>query len=397
MKRILTLTICLILAISVRAQDCNTAHDCYNMGHQYGFTEDAIKCYEKALSLWNGTTERIETKYWIHSALGNVYFQMKEYPKAIQNYNKIIQLKPEDPVELAEAFMSRGNVMLSSENHNGAIASYNKAIEINPPNLGAMSNRALTYYRMGDMEKSLSELKACAELGSMTAAADIYARHNQLDYREEMNAALAKDVDWQEIQQMITQADGLLKQKQYDPAMELYEKAEARYIKRGDNENTVPVIVKQAKLERQRGKFQEAVLQASRAYYNPYVTKDAYVELAYAKYYSGDQVGAVEVCKEGIERYSNNKYIKEVLSFFYATSANDYYKKSDFKTAYNLYYSAYYYDNTYSEAIKFAGHSAYNAKMNKEALQCYQIAVQVDPNLRGELAEYIDYLNSVVR
>ena len=196
---------------------------------------------------------------------------------------------------------------------------------------------------------------------------------------------------------MKAEASGLVKAKQYDQALVMYEDIEELYDDRGDNENSVGAMVDQAYVCRMQGNYQEAITNASRAVYSSHNTKEAFIELGYAKYHSGDQVGAVEVCKQGIERYKNNKSIKDVLAYFYATSANDYYKKSDFKTAYNLYYSAYYYDNTYADAIKYAGHSAYNAKMNPEALQCYKIAVQLDPNLRGELAQYIDYLNSVVR
>lgn len=397
MKKLLNAIFLMIMSFAATAQDCSTAHDCYNMGHQYGYTQEAVTYYEKALSLWNGTSERIETKYWILAALGNVYFQMKEYPKAIQHYNQIIQLKPEDPVELAEAFMSRGNVMLASENYNGAIASYNKAIEISPPNLGALSNKALAYHKMGDKENSLSTLKACADLGSLAAAADIYVRHDNLDYREEMNAALARDADWQQIEQMIDQADQLAKQKQYQPAMDLYEKIEMRYEKRGDSENIVPIMVSQANVERQRKNYQKAVEHASRAVYSSYATKNAYLELGYAKYYAGDQVGAVEVCNEGINKFSNNTSIRKALSWMYFNSANTYYNQKDYKNAYSLYYSAYDVDNSNVDAIKFAGHSAYNAQYNKEALNCYNMAVRANPNLQGELKQYLDYLNSVVR
>ena len=59
---------------------------------------------------------------------GFSYQLLENYPKAIENFNKIIEMNPND----FDAHFIRGNLYLNVNKSSEAIVDYNRAIEIKP-------------------------------------------------------------------------------------------------------------------------------------------------------------------------------------------------------------------------------------------------------------------------
>jgi tetratricopeptide (TPR) repeat protein len=91
---------------------------------------------------------------------GDYYYEMDEYSKAIADYSKAIQLNPNN----ANAYYNRGSSYGEIEEYEKAIADYNKVIELAPNDAGAHYNRGCAYHEKGDLPKAVSDLEKCIEL-----------------------------------------------------------------------------------------------------------------------------------------------------------------------------------------------------------------------------------------
>jgi tetratricopeptide (TPR) repeat protein/S1-C subfamily serine protease len=79
---------------------------------------------------------------------------------AIADYNKAIELKPDD----AEAYNNRGNARYHLGDKKGAIADYTKAIELKPDLAYAYSNRGNARYQLGDKQGAIADYNKAIEL-----------------------------------------------------------------------------------------------------------------------------------------------------------------------------------------------------------------------------------------
>lgn len=104
----------------------------------------AIEYYEKALEL-----EPHYVDAWVNigGALGN----LGQHDEAIKAYNKAIEIKP----NIAEAWFNKGNSLCDLEQYDKAIEAYNKAIDIKPDFAYAWHNKGSALEKDGQYEKAL--------------------------------------------------------------------------------------------------------------------------------------------------------------------------------------------------------------------------------------------------
>ncbi|MCZ7380032.1 MAG: tetratricopeptide repeat protein [Candidatus Methanoperedens sp.] len=76
-----------------------------------------------------------------HFIKGYAYYSARKFDKAIEDYNKAIELNP----KLAEAYNNRGVVYIYIKEFDKAIKDYNKAIELDPKYAEAYNNRGAVY------------------------------------------------------------------------------------------------------------------------------------------------------------------------------------------------------------------------------------------------------------
>ena len=77
----------------------------------------------------------------------------EKYPFAIADYDKAIELNPDD----ADTYINRGISYKNLKESQKAIADYTKAIELNPDYATAYNNRGLAYYDLKEFPKAIAD------------------------------------------------------------------------------------------------------------------------------------------------------------------------------------------------------------------------------------------------
>jgi tetratricopeptide (TPR) repeat protein len=131
-----------------------------------GLVRDAVNVYSEALRYDNAYAAA-------HINRGLAYLSLKEYPKAIGDFDQAIRSTPKD----ASLYFKRGVAESGSGNWAAAVKSYSEAIRLNPKYSDAYGNRSLAYRRIGDTAKSQADaeksqqLKADADRAKQSASA----------------------------------------------------------------------------------------------------------------------------------------------------------------------------------------------------------------------------------
>ena len=84
---------------------------------------------------------------------------LKEYQKAIADYTKAIELKPDYYL----AYYNRGNVHNNLKEYQKAIADYNQAIELKPDYANAYYNRGNVHFDLKEYQKAIEDYQKAAE------------------------------------------------------------------------------------------------------------------------------------------------------------------------------------------------------------------------------------------
>ena len=105
--------------------------------------------------------------------LGNVYYDLEEYPKAIDHYQRYLVLKPDDPgtqTDLGTMYLYTGQI-------DQAISSYQAVLEIQPNFFQAHFNLGIAYQDKGLPEQARASLQKAKTL---TDNANIRTRIDQI-------------------------------------------------------------------------------------------------------------------------------------------------------------------------------------------------------------------------
>jgi tetratricopeptide (TPR) repeat protein len=91
----------------------------------------------------------------------NKKFNQQNYQKALEDYSKAIELKP----DFAKAYVMRGLVKDEMEDYKGAIADFTKAIEIDAKNVEAYLYRGLSLNNLNNKTAGCLDLKKASDMG----------------------------------------------------------------------------------------------------------------------------------------------------------------------------------------------------------------------------------------
>ncbi|HEC56454.1 MAG TPA: tetratricopeptide repeat protein [Candidatus Syntrophoarchaeum butanivorans] len=108
--------------------------------------ENSIKAYSTSL----GLNEHAKAYY----NRGLVYAEQEKYDEAIKDFDKAIELNPDD----AEAYHNRGIAYTKLGEYDEAIKDFDKAIELNPDDAEAYHNRGNAYARLGEYERAREDM-----------------------------------------------------------------------------------------------------------------------------------------------------------------------------------------------------------------------------------------------
>ena len=97
----------------------------------------------------------------VYSNRGNAYRDLKQYPKALNDYSKAISL---DPAHV-KAYNNRGNIYYEQKKYREALKDYNKCIQLNPKYPLAFINRGLVYYQLKKKPQACKDFQKACTLG----------------------------------------------------------------------------------------------------------------------------------------------------------------------------------------------------------------------------------------
>jgi tetratricopeptide (TPR) repeat protein len=111
-----------------------------------------------------------------------VFEDLREYPKALIDYTRAIQLSP----KTAEYYSNRANVYNSLGDRSKEMADYREAIRLDPNHLSAYVNRGATYFKEKQFDLALKDYNRAISLSPLEQKlyerrADIYEAKGMKD------------------------------------------------------------------------------------------------------------------------------------------------------------------------------------------------------------------------
>ena len=125
-------------------------------------------------------------------AIGQSYYLDGEYELAIDRTEAAIAVLPPNaiPDGVAEAYFLLGLLYQATSQHEKSLPNYNKAIELNPDDAAAYNNRGAARADQGDLDAAIADLDMAIQLNPDFAEA-YYNRGNARRLQGDLNAAIA--------------------------------------------------------------------------------------------------------------------------------------------------------------------------------------------------------------
>ncbi len=143
-----------------------------------GMLENKKERYEKAIESFNKAIQ-LDPDYNKFNVLlnrGVSYLELKEYDKAEEDLNKAIKSGPEK----ASAYHSRGRIYYELGDYDQAIRDFNKSIELNPDNDVTYFNLGMTYFRKEDRISACENFGKACSMGNKNACRMVLMQCGQI-------------------------------------------------------------------------------------------------------------------------------------------------------------------------------------------------------------------------
>ena len=120
-------------------------------------TSERIKVWQNSETLWTDAINKFPGRLVIaYGGRGYYYRNLKQYDKAMDDYNMAIALNPKYVVP----YPNRGNIFFALGKYDSAIADYNKALALQPDLWKTLSDRGAAKGAKGDLTGALVDLDA---------------------------------------------------------------------------------------------------------------------------------------------------------------------------------------------------------------------------------------------
>lgn len=111
-------------------------------------------------TLWIATAQVAPSGQNIHNNLGDVYARNGDMPKAVEEFQKAIEINP----NYADAYHNLANTYQQMGQNDAAVANYEKALSINPQLWQSYQNLAAMYFNSGQYDLALENIKKALEI-----------------------------------------------------------------------------------------------------------------------------------------------------------------------------------------------------------------------------------------
>lgn len=124
--------------------------------------------WQNNLSLWRHVLATVEPDSYADFNMGHAEQRAQLFVDAIASYGRVIQRDPNHPFT-AHAHLNRGFVYEALGDYPAALADYTRAIELQPLSAPAHYNRAIVKRKLGDSGGAIADLDRAIELDSADA------------------------------------------------------------------------------------------------------------------------------------------------------------------------------------------------------------------------------------
>ncbi len=126
-----------------------------NIYYQMNDIKEASRLVDEAIKKFPA-----ETEFYYLQGLINI--AKKKYYKAVNNFNKVLEL--EMSVDQYKVYLNRGVANLNLQEFNLAIEDLTKSIELNNANASAYHSRGMVYYELEDYESAVDNFMQAIDL-----------------------------------------------------------------------------------------------------------------------------------------------------------------------------------------------------------------------------------------
>lgn len=190
-----------------------------------GLIHSLMREYDKAIDDFNAAIRLDPAAESVYNNRGNVWIVKMEYDKAIADYTESVRIDP----GRAASYMNRGNAWFYKKEYHKAIVDYNEAIRLEPKFAMIYNLRGRAKGRMKEYDNAIKDFNEAIRLDPMQAWAYLnrgFARF----LKEEIEEAIA---DYDEAIRLfpkyndayLYRGDARFKKKDYDKAIADYDEA----------------------------------------------------------------------------------------------------------------------------------------------------------------------------
>jgi tetratricopeptide (TPR) repeat protein len=125
-----------------------------------GVTYNNLELYDKAIEDYNRAIQINSGDAYAYSNRGNTYYYLQQYDEALADHNRALQLNP----NFSNAYLNRGNVYRDLNRNVEALEDYNRTLKIDPTDAQAYNNRGALYERLEHYEEALGDFAKAIRL-----------------------------------------------------------------------------------------------------------------------------------------------------------------------------------------------------------------------------------------
>jgi tetratricopeptide (TPR) repeat protein len=167
-KKTISITICVLVGLGIIASvtlltriiipriKTFAAVTHFNRGEEYFKTGD----YDSAISEYDRAIQLNPNNIEAYTYRGNAYDSKGDIDRAISDFDQAIQLDP----SYGKAYINRGVAYIVKGDLDRAISDLNKAIQLDPSSYAAYSNRGSAYQEKGDLDHAISDYDQSIQL-----------------------------------------------------------------------------------------------------------------------------------------------------------------------------------------------------------------------------------------
>ena len=264
---------------------------------------------------------------------GTIYKKLKNYSKAIEDYDKVIKLNSND----AGYYNGRGSAKYSLGEYKESVEDYNKAIKLNPNKVSYYNKRGNGKYKLGEYKESIEDYNKTIELNSNNAT--FYgnrgsAKYSLGEYKESI--------------------------EDYNKAIELSPNNASYYNGRGNGKYSL-------------GEYKESIEDYNKAIELNSNNATFYGNRGSAKYSLGEYKESIEDYNKAIELSPNN-------ASYYNGRGNGKYSLGEYKESIEDYNKAIELNSNNATFYGNRGSAKYRLREYKESIEDYNKAIELNPN-----------------